>query len=55
MRVTVPNGGRPCMFFVTLVQLPPPSRVSQTWPSFVPAQMSPCCAGEGAMANTTSP
>ncbi len=43
------------MFLVTFVQCPPPSRVSQTCPSFVPAQISPFCTGEGAIANTTSP
>ena len=29
------------MFFVTLFHFAPPSRVYQTWPSLVPAQISP--------------
>ena len=39
--LTVPHGGRPVTFFVTLVHFAPASRVYQTWPSLVPAQMSP--------------
>ena len=43
------------MFFVTSVQFAPPSRVFHTLPSLVPAQISPRCTGDGAIANTTSP
>ena len=43
------------MFFVTLVQLLPPSRVYQIRPSLVPAQIRPFWIFDGAMANTTSP
>ncbi len=43
------------MFFVTSFQVPPPSCVFQTLPSFVPAQMSPFWTSDGAMAKTTSP
>ena len=52
---TVPHGGRPCRFFVTLFHFTPASRVYQTWPSFVPAQISPFCTSDGAMAKITSP
>ena len=43
------------MFFVTLVHFAPPSRVYQSLPSFVPAQISPFWICDGAIANTTSP
>ena len=43
------------MFFVTFVQLPPPSFVFQIWPSLVPAQIRPRWISDGAIANTTSP
>ena len=38
------------MFFVTFVHVFPPSRVTCTRPSFVPAQMSPRSFGDSAMA-----
>ena len=38
------------MFFVTLVHVLPPSRVSCTWPSLVPAQISPFSIGDSAIA-----
>ncbi len=41
------------MFAVTFVQCSPPSRVTCTSPSFVPAQMSPFSFGDSAIANTT--
>src|ERR1051325_4611391 len=53
MLLTVPHGGRLGMFFVTLVQFLPPSRVSWTKPSFVPAQITPASFGDSAIANTT--
>ena len=40
---------------VTFVQVFPPSRVTCTSPSFVPAQMSPALRGDSAIAKTTSP
>ena len=43
------------MFLVTFVHVAAPSRVSQSWPSFVPAQISPRRIVDGAIANTTSP
>ena len=55
MLLTVPHGSIPGMFAVTFVQLLPPSRVSCTRPSFVPAQISPFVIGDSAIANTTSP
>src|SRR5437899_490778 len=41
------------MFLVTLVHDLPPSRVSCTWPSFVPAQISPFSFGDSVIAITT--
>ena len=52
---TVPHGGRPGMFFVTLVQVLPPSRVSCTRPSLVPAQISPRSRGDSAIAVDDAP
>src|SRR5439155_1338155 len=40
------------MFFVTLVQFFPPSRVICTYPSLVPAQITPASLGDSAIANT---
>src|SRR4051812_47721400 len=51
----VPHGGRFGMFFVTLVHVLPPSRVNCTRPSLVPAQISPACFGDSAIAKTTPP
>ena len=42
-------GRQPLMFFVTSVQFAPPSRVFQTLPSLVPAQISPRWIFDGAM------
>ena len=53
MLLTVPQTGRFGMFAVTLVQCAPASRVTCTWPSLVPAQMSPFSFGDSAIANTT--
>ena len=47
--------GMPLMFFETSFQCLPASRVYQTLPSFVPAQIRPFCSSEGAIENTTSP
>src|SRR3569623_631791 len=55
MLLTVPHCSIPGMFAVTLVHVFPPSRVSCTSPSFVPAQISPFVIGDSAIANTTSP
>ena len=55
MLLTVPQAGRLGMFLVTLVQVFPPSRVTWTRPSFVPAQMQPFSSGDSAMAKTTQP
>jgi hypothetical protein len=52
---TVPHGGRLGMLFVTLAQVLPPSRVTWTRPSFVPAQISPACFGDSAIDMTTPP
>src|SRR5207247_10113271 len=52
---TVPHAGRPGRFAVTLVQFLPPSRVTCTRPSLVPAHNSPALSGDSAIANTTSP
>src|SRR6266487_313949 len=52
---TVPHDGIPGMFAVTFVQFFPPSRVTCTTPSFVPAQIRPALSGDSAIANTTSP
>ena len=41
------------MLRVTLVQVPPPSRERCTSPSLVPAQSSPFCTGDSAIAKTT--
>ena len=38
------------MFFVTFVQVLPPSRVTCTRPSLVPAQITPACFGDSAIA-----
>ena len=48
--LTVPQTGRFGMVFVTLVQLLPPSRVTCTSPSLVPAQITPACFGDSAIA-----
>src|ERR1700674_1820697 len=53
MWLTVPQAGSPWMFAVTLVQLLPPSWVTWTSPSLVPAQMSPAFTGDSAIAKTT--
>src|SRR5919199_6724430 len=53
MLLIVPHVTSPGMFDVTFVHVVPPSRVTCTSPSFVPAQMSPFSRGDSAMANTT--
>src|ERR1700740_3319649 len=52
MLSTVPHSGRFGIFLVTFVQLLPPSRVSCTNPSFVPAQITPASLGDSAIAKT---
>src|SRR5215471_14393670 len=52
---TTPQTGSPVMFFVTSFQFLPASRVYQTLPSLVPAQMRPFWTSEGAIEKTTSP
>src|SRR5215467_15618326 len=52
MLLTVPHSGRFGMFFVTLVQFFPPSRVICTYPSLVPAQITPASLEDSAIANT---
>src|SRR6516225_4905673 len=52
---TTPHDGIPVMFLVTSFHFAPPSREFQSFPSFVPAQTSPRCTSENAIAKTTSP
>src|ERR1700675_3183345 len=52
MLLTVPQSSRFGIFFVTLFQVFPPSRVIWTSPSFVPAQIVSTSFGDSAMANT---
>src|SRR5688500_12681693 len=54
MLPTVPHGGRLGMFFVTLTHVLPASRVSCTWPSLVPAQITPFSRGDSAIAITVN-
>ena len=49
----VPSAGTPRRPAVTLAQLSPPSRVTCTWPSLVPAQITPGSSGDSAIAKTT--
>src|ERR1041385_3332402 len=53
MLAIVPHGGMPVRPALRLVHVSPPSLVSCTWPSLVPAQMSPGLSRDSAMANTT--
>src|SRR5258707_2505840 len=53
MLLTVPHGGSPGRFLVTLVQFLPPSRVTCTSPSLVPAQINPGSFGDSVIAKTT--
>src|SRR5262245_58527489 len=53
--VIVPSSGVPLMFAVTSTQLPPPLRVYQTLPSFVPAHSRPRSFGDDASAYTVAP
>ncbi len=50
--LTVAHSGSPAMAPVTLVQVFPPSRVTWTRPSSLPAQMTPFCFGDSAIAKT---
>src|SRR6185437_476674 len=52
MLLIVPHFGSPPMFAVTLVHVAPPSRVTCTSPSFDPAQITPFCTGDSAIANS---
>src|ERR1044071_4630699 len=49
MLAMVPHGGIPARLALRLVHVFPPSRVSCTWPSLVPAQMSPGLSRDWAM------
>src|SRR5207249_11123234 len=53
MLSTDPHNGSVFRFFDRLLQVLPPSRVSCTWPSLVPAQSSPFSFGDSAIAMTT--
>src|SRR5437660_643591 len=53
MLLTVPHAGNPGMLAVTLVQFWPPSRVTCTSPSLVPAQLSPALSRDSAIRFTT--
>ena len=48
--LTVPHSGKPGIAAVTFVQVLPPSRVTCTRPSSLPAQIRPFCFGDSAMA-----
>src|SRR5260370_3506971 len=52
MVLTVPPSGRFGLFFVTLLQLFPQSRVTCISPSLVPAQITLASFGDSAMAKT---
>ena len=45
--------GRPGTFAVRFVHVLPPSRVTCSSPSIVPAQINPFCSGDSAIANST--
>jgi hypothetical protein len=49
----VPQSSSPGMLRVTFVQLAPPSRVTCTRPSFVPAHRTFASIGDSPIANTT--
>ena len=49
MRRTMPHGGM-FTFFVRSIHFLPASREIHTLPSFVPAQTTPCCVRDGAIA-----
>src|SRR6267378_2004312 len=49
----VPQSTSPRMLPLTSLQCAPPSRVTCTFPSFVPAQISPRLRGDSAIAKTT--
>src|SRR5262245_48058027 len=55
MLLTVPHGGKLGRFLVRLVHVFPPSRVTWTRPSFVPAHSRPFSRGYSAMADTVDP
>src|SRR5262245_57107733 len=50
MQATVPQFGMSGMFFVTLSQLLPLSRLTWTRPSSLPAHRTPACFGDSARA-----
>src|SRR5215467_3486771 len=54
MLLTQVFGGRPGIFFTRLAQVFPPSRVSCTLPSSVPAQITLESLGDSLMAKTVS-
>jgi hypothetical protein len=51
---TTPQAGMPAMFFETSFHFAPPSRVYQTLPSLVPAQIRPFSTSDVASAKMTS-
>src|SRR5215469_5530310 len=53
MLSTVPHSGKLGRFFVTLLQFFPPSRVTCTCPSLVPAQIRPASFGDSVNAKIT--
>ena len=50
----MPHAGMPVMFFDTSFHFAPPSRVCQTLPSLVPAQINPRSTSDVAIAKITS-
>src|SRR5579864_8107691 len=53
--LNAPHGGRSLKFLVTSFHFTPLSRVYQSFPSLVPAQISPCLIFEYSIDHTTSP
>src|SRR5262245_55134915 len=51
---TMPQDGMPAMFLDTSFHLAPPSRVYQTLPSLVPAQINPRSTSDAAIAKIAS-
>jgi len=49
----VPHSSNPGIFLVTFVHVVPPSRVTCTRPSFVPAHNTFASSGDSPIANTT--
>src|SRR6266849_257661 len=51
----VPHGGKSGIFADTLVHVLPASRVTCTWPSLLPVQITPACLGDSAIAIKVPP